>query len=186
MYGRDALMPQIIFEVIPYKDTFEALKTDDEDRLKELLCGFVVSIAKGVYGQTWDTISDKREKKTLLKALVYLDALISLFRMPPAFEFCLQDLSRRFRGVQEEALEMILQKFCTVGIEEPGETTRRKPGATTQKVNNNVQYKFMKSKEQTKVMMLHIMGLVVHLSPSYSTKMTFLCRILKKEPKELK
>jgi hypothetical protein len=26
MYGRDALMPTSIFEVIPYKDTFEALK----------------------------------------------------------------------------------------------------------------------------------------------------------------
>lgn len=130
MYGRDALMPTSIFEVIPYKDTFEALKNEDEDRLKELLCGFVVSIAKGVYEQTWDTISDKKEKKTLLKALVYLDTLISLYRMPPAFEFCLAELSRRFRGVKEDALEMILQKFCTVGIEERGETMRRKPGTT--------------------------------------------------------
>jgi len=56
MYGRDALFPAQIFEIIPYKDTFEALKTKNEDRLKELLCGFVVSIAKGVYEQTWDTI----------------------------------------------------------------------------------------------------------------------------------
>jgi len=116
MYGRDALFPEHIFEIIPYKDTFEALKISDEDRLKELLCGFVVSIAKGVYEQTWDTISDKKEKKTLLKALVYLDTLVSLYRMPPAFEFCLDELSRRFRGVKEDVLERVLQKFCTVGI----------------------------------------------------------------------
>lgn len=34
--------------------------------------------------------------------------------------------------------------------------------------------------------MLHIIGLVVHLSPSSSTKLSFLTQILKKEEKELK
>ena len=36
------------------------------------------------------------------------------------------------------------------------------------------------------MLMLHIIGIVIHLSPSFSTKLTFLCRVLKKEPSELK
>ena len=98
-YSREALMPASIFEVIPYKYTHEALKNEDEPKLKELLCGFVVTMAIGIWEKSWDTISDKKEKKQVLKALVYLDTLISLYRMPPAFEFCLQELSTRFRGV---------------------------------------------------------------------------------------
>jgi hypothetical protein len=44
----------------------------------------------------------------------------------------------------------------------------------------------MKSKEQTKTLILHIIGLVVHLSASQSAKISFLSRILKKEASELK
>ena len=44
----------------------------------------------------------------------------------------------------------------------------------------------MKSKEQIKTLMLHIIGLVVHLSSTNSAKLSFLSRILKREDKELK
>jgi hypothetical protein len=44
----------------------------------------------------------------------------------------------------------------------------------------------MKSKEQSKILILHIIGLVVHLSSTYSAKLSFLSRILKKESSELK
>ena len=42
-------MPENVFDLLPYKETHEALKTYDEEKLRELLCGFVVSIAKGVW-----------------------------------------------------------------------------------------------------------------------------------------
>lgn len=41
LYGRRALMPDNIFELLPYKETHEALKDEDEDALKALLCSFV-------------------------------------------------------------------------------------------------------------------------------------------------
>ena len=99
LYSRDALMPENVFDLLPYKETHEALKESDEDKLRELLCGFVVSIAKGVWEQSWDAINDKKEKKRILKALVYLDTLITLYRMPPQFEFAIDELSQRFRGI---------------------------------------------------------------------------------------
>lgn len=105
--------------------------------------------------------------------------------MPPSFELVLSELSQRFRGVQEAPLEMILNKFCTMGIQEQGDD-RRKSKSVSKLSNSEVQYKLMKSKEQGKVLMLHIIGLVVHLSPSSSTKLSFLTQILKKEEKELK
>jgi hypothetical protein len=109
-------MPENVFDLLPYKEIHEALKVSNEDRLRELLCGFVVSIAKSLWENQWDSIDDKKEKKRLLKALVYLDTLISLYRMPPQFEFAINELSQRFRGIEAEPLEVILQKFCTIGI----------------------------------------------------------------------
>jgi hypothetical protein len=93
LYSKEALMPENVFELLPYKETHEALKASDEDGLRELLCGFVVSIAKGIWEYSWDAIDDKKEKKRVLKALVYLDTLISLYRMPPQFEFAITELS---------------------------------------------------------------------------------------------
>lgn len=34
-------MPEQIFELLPYKETHEALKNSDSEKLRELLCGFV-------------------------------------------------------------------------------------------------------------------------------------------------
>lgn len=44
----------------------------------------------------------------------------------------------------------------------------------------------MKSKEDIKVLMLHIIGLVVHLSSIGHAKLSFIAAILKKEVHELK
>ena len=49
LYSKAALMPENVFDLLPYKETHEALKAYDEEKLRELLCGFVVSIAKGVW-----------------------------------------------------------------------------------------------------------------------------------------
>lgn len=78
-------------------------------------------------------------------------------------------------------MELILSKFCTIGLQDDD----RKKCKKFEK-NTEVQYKLMKSKEQTKVLMLHIIGLVVHLSSTQSAKLSFLAKILKKESKELR
>jgi hypothetical protein len=49
-------MPDHIFVDLPYQQTYDALKKDDQDKLKELMCSFVVSIANKVYNQTWEEI----------------------------------------------------------------------------------------------------------------------------------
>lgn len=83
LYSKEELMPAKIFDNLPYKETYEALKTKDIDKLKKLLCSFVASIATQVWNNMFDKLKDdKKEKKRLLKALVYLDALITLYRMP--------------------------------------------------------------------------------------------------------
>lgn len=74
-----------------------------------------------------------------------------------------------------------MNKFCSIGLSEGDD---RKKGSRVQ--GEDSQYKLMKSKEQIKILMLHIIGLVVHLSSSGSAKLSFLARILKKETKELK
>ena len=38
-------MPDTIFDLIPYKQTHQALVNEDEEALSELLCSFVKSVA---------------------------------------------------------------------------------------------------------------------------------------------
>jgi len=105
MYGKEVLMPHEILQNIPFKQTHEALKKDDEEGMKNLLCPFVVRLAKNIWQYSWDSMGDdKSEKRRVLKSLVYLDALITLYRMPAAFEFSMPDLCRRFRDLPEVAL----------------------------------------------------------------------------------
>lgn len=42
LYCKEMLMPQEILQNIPFKQTHEALKKDDKEALKKLLCSFVV------------------------------------------------------------------------------------------------------------------------------------------------
>ena len=98
-------MPATIFTNIPYKQTHEALKIDDQESLKNLLCSFVLKLGNNIWKYSWDAIGDDRnEKRRVLKALVYLDVLITLYRMPPQIEFSKSDLSNRFRNISEVAL----------------------------------------------------------------------------------
>lgn len=83
--------------------------------MKELMCHFVKDIAFDVYKNQYEKM-DKKDKKFILKSLCYLDTLISLYRMPPAFEFVLGELTQRFRGIKEEPLEMILNKFGSITL----------------------------------------------------------------------
>lgn len=60
----------------------------------------------------------------------------------------------------------------------------RRKGVKVQ--SEDQRYKIMRNKEQTKTLMLHIIGLVLHLAPTHSEKLSYLTRILKREEKELK
>lgn len=58
----------------------------------------------------------------MLKSIVYLDALITLYRMPASFEFSMPDLCRRFRDLPEVALHQILEKFCKIAISDQSDS----------------------------------------------------------------
>ena len=70
--------------------------------LKEYLCGFVATIAEKTYEYTWPQSAE--EQMMTVQSLVYLDALIRLYRMPAQFEFSMTDLSERFKNIPEETL----------------------------------------------------------------------------------
>ena len=185
MYGKEVLMPQDILQNIPFKQTHEALKKDDQEALKKLLCGFVVRLANNIWQFSWDAIGDdKSEKRRVLKSLVYLDALITLYRMPPAFEFSMPDLSKRFRDIPEVALNQILERFCKITVADQQDALDRKKPAKP--ATGGSMFKFLKSKEDIKVLMLHIIGLVVHLSSRGEENLSFIASILKKQVGELK
>lgn len=103
-----------------------------------------------MWNYSWDQIEEKSEKKRMLKGLVYLDALITLYRMPNQFEFSMSELSERFRGVPEKPLGDMLQKFCKIAVQEKGgpDAPRFKKPSNLQA--GGVSFKFMKGKEDAK------------------------------------
>jgi hypothetical protein len=80
MYSKEGLLPEDILVLIPYKQTYEALQKDDKDALSALLSSFVRVSMQSAY-QRFEHIESKREKKNIMKAHVYLDALITLYRI---------------------------------------------------------------------------------------------------------
>ena len=179
------MLPMDILKNIPYKQTHEALREGDIDKLKKLLCSFVIVISQKIYQYKWEGM-DKTTKRNTLKSLVYLDALITLYRMPPQFEFAIGDLSERFRGMPEEVLEEILQKFCKISLSDrTNPSTFKMSRARLTSTDASTQFKFMKSKESVKTLILHIIGLVIHLSTGGVAYGHFLAKILKKDMKDL-
>lgn len=196
LYSEEALLPESIVGKLPFKLTHEALQAhqSNPDQLKGLLCSFACIIAKKTYQFKWQSFgSDKLKKRHCLQSIVYLDALIQLYRMPPAFEFSMSDLSQRFKNIPEEPLLAILEKFCKITIaDRHGDDYRRgasKIAAALSPVgegDGGHSFKFLKSKEAVKQLTLHIIGIVVHLSTQRVSKGYFLERILKKNIGDLK
>ena len=133
--------------------------------LREFLCGFVATIAEKTYEYNWP--EDTEQQKTTVQSLVYLDAIIRLYRMPPQFEFSLTDLSERFKNIPEETLQVILQKFCriTVSDRHSQQFMRNAPkGGLNKAGSSDSHFKFMKSKDQVQTLTLTLIGATVHLS----------------------
>ena len=129
---------------------------------------------------------DKTTKRNTLKSLVYLDALVTLYRMPPQFEFAISDLSERFRGMPEEVHMDILQKFCKLSLSDRTNPSMFKMNrARLNSTDGTTQFKFMKSKESVRNLIMHIIGLVIHLSTGGVAYGHFLSKILKKDIKDL-
>ena len=98
-----------------------AILNEDLDELRQLLCSFVVVLAEKTHQHSWHNLQ-KAEQRSTVKTFVYLDVLITLYRMPAQFEFAMGDLSGRFRGLPEGPLEEILQKFCKITVADKNTT----------------------------------------------------------------
>ena len=118
-------MPPALLQQIPYKSTLAAIFNEDLEELRQLLCSFVVVLAQKTHEHSWHNLN-KAQQKDIVKTFVYLDVLITLFRMPAQFEFAMGDLSSRFRGLPEGPLEQILQKFCKITVADKNSTFQKR------------------------------------------------------------
>ena len=103
-----------MLSLIPYKQTYEALQKQDETELARLLSSFPrVSMQQAYRG--FEHIEQKRAKKNIMKAHVYLDALLTLFRLPPQIMKSIDTLSDGpFKSLDVAALRAILEKFTEI------------------------------------------------------------------------
>ena len=90
-------------------------RVGDLDALSALLSSFVRHSMTSAYSG-FEHIESKREKKNIMKAHVYLDALITLFRikgnqLQKPIDVLASDF---FKGLNIDALRSILEKFTEV------------------------------------------------------------------------
>lgn len=110
-YAREQIMPQDILSLIPYRQTFEALENGDEEALHNMLSNFARCSMENAYTR-FEHIESKREKKDCMKEHVYLDALLTVQRLPNQISKSLEELSEKvFKGLNVEAIRTILEKF---------------------------------------------------------------------------
>lgn len=62
MYSREGLLPEDILALIPYKQTYEALQSENEEALSALLSPFARFSMQSAY-KRFEHIESKREKK---------------------------------------------------------------------------------------------------------------------------
>lgn len=110
-YNKDALFPEEILSLMPYRQTFEALKSEDKEALAKMLSTFARISMENSY-QRFEHIESKREKKEIMKQHVYLDALLTVQRLPNQIVKSLEELSEKiFKGLDINAIKSILEKF---------------------------------------------------------------------------
>ena len=113
-YSKESVLPEDILTLIPYKETYNALENENLDELSRLLSAFARISMQNAY-RSFEHIESKREKKNIMKAHVYLDALITLHRMPSHISKTLDVISEQiFKGLNIEALRLILEKFTEI------------------------------------------------------------------------
>jgi len=59
-------LPEDILSLIPYRQTFEALQSEDEEALSTLLSNFARVSMENAY-ERFEHIESKREKKNIMK-----------------------------------------------------------------------------------------------------------------------
>jgi len=178
------LLPEEILDLISYKQTYQALESGDEDALAQLLSSFVRISMQGAY-RRFEHIEQKREKKFLLKAHVYLDALITLNRMATQIQKSVETLSQDFfKGLDIDAVRAILEKFTEVQEINRGEI-RNKRGNQDQELDLP-DVKFVKTKDLQKLLLCNIIGVSVYLAFNQRIRASVLARTLKKEVGDLK
>lgn len=76
------------------------------------MCEFVVQLMVHSCAEITKPLRDKNEKRRVVKGYIYLDALITLQRMPNKFAFSMDQLSQRFHHLPKETLTRIFERFC--------------------------------------------------------------------------
>ena len=94
LYSRNSLLPNSVLNEVNYKMTYEALKTEDYEKLNILMITTVVrEQLKGFYAGLFDKLASNHEKKFAIRAFIYLDCLVAFYRLPTHIESTSEELA---------------------------------------------------------------------------------------------
>ncbi len=115
LYSKEIVLPDEVLNEVPYKFTYEALTSKNEQQLRKLIFNEHMRNILLQQFERFGTINDKREKKFILKAFVYLDCLITLNRLPTHIEQSPEELSNKFK-IPVSIIEHVLTTFTHMSL----------------------------------------------------------------------
>lgn len=127
----------------------------------------------------FDQIADKKEKKNLLKGHIYLDWLITFFRLPGSIEESPDELARKL-SMPSLIVDHILNDFTQISVKNQSQMDQ------PEYASSNHEFKYVKSKENTKKLMCHILGIAVLMHRGQPMKASSIAQVLKKEVADLR
>ena len=100
--------------------------------------------------------------------------------MPPHIEESPDELARRLK-MPETVVDHILNEFTQISIK-----NQSKINSQQDDPNNDTEFKYIKSKENMKKLICHILGIALMMNRGEPLKASIMAQILKKEVSELK
>lgn len=111
-YSREKLLPEKVLEILPYKLTYDALLNEDEEKLNSLIINSAIRRQLIHFYQTrFESLASKSEKKFAIRAFIYLDCLVTFYRMPNHIENTVEELTNKLKTIPQ-VIEHLLETFA--------------------------------------------------------------------------
>lgn len=105
-----------MLDILPYKLTYTALLEENEETLSTLIINSTIRRQLIHFYQTrFEGLASKSEKKFAIRAFIYLDCLVTFYRMPNHIENSVDELTTRLKTIPQ-VIEHLLETFSQTSV----------------------------------------------------------------------
>lgn len=183
LYSREKLLPYALLEGMPYKKTFDALRTENEEELRSLILNSAIRLQlQNFYANKFNNLANNKEKKFALRGFIYLDCLVAFFRLPIQIESSPSFLASKLKTVQP-VIDHLLSQFSQATVMTMKSHSKNNDGDTAVP-SGTMGFKHVKGKDNQKDLVCHMIAIMGFLTKEFRGQVV--AKLIKKELTELR